>query len=173
MKPTIYSAQATQINRGEKVQFTGRLSLWPILFLPLTPAVLVVAAIIYQRLEIPGVTQVIFWVAGGWSLCVVAQALWLLATFAATVSNRRLYARTGLLVIKESAINLSKVSEVTVQQSLLGRLLGYGNLIVQAGGSSECVLPRIAGPSHFRRELFAAIHINDERREGLTGMINF
>lgn len=54
------------------------------------------------------------------------------------VSNRRVLIKTGLISRKTSEVILAKVESVGVAESALGRMLGYGDVIVRdTGGTTE------------------------------------
>lgn len=50
------------------------------------------------------------------------------------VTNKRIIAKHGLLFRKTVELNLSKVESINVDQSILGRIFGYGTLIVTGTG---------------------------------------
>jgi uncharacterized membrane protein YdbT with pleckstrin-like domain len=68
------------------------------------------------------------------------------------ITNKRVIIKTGLISRKTIEMNLQKIESVNVDQSILGRLLGYGNLhIVGTGGSRE-TFRRIKKPITFRKK---------------------
>ena len=68
------------------------------------------------------------------------------------ITNRRIIAKFGLIQRHTIELKLSKVESIRVAQSILGRLLNYGNLeIVGTGGTREPI-PRISNPLMFRRK---------------------
>ena len=55
-----------------------------------------------------------------------------------TITNKRVIIKTGLISIKTVEINLQRIESVNVDQSILGRLLGFGDIdIVGTGGTRE------------------------------------
>ncbi|MBV8192430.1 MAG: PH domain-containing protein [Alphaproteobacteria bacterium] len=90
-------------------------------------------------------------------LAVIAFArasLWKWATELA-VTNRRVIYKRGLLSRDTVEMNMGKVETVEVQQSLLGRLLGYGTLQVKGTGQSIEQLRTIARPLALRNAILA------------------
>ena len=82
----------------------------------------------------------------GWPLAVsfLSVATWFLFAFVRrfnsefAVTNRRVVIHVGVVAAESFDIFLARVSGVEVQQSSLGRLLGYGSLqLVGTGGSVE------------------------------------
>jgi len=55
-----------------------------------------------------------------------------------TITNKRVIIKTGLIAIKTVEMNLQRIESVNVDQSVLGRILGFGDIyIVGTGGSKE------------------------------------
>jgi uncharacterized membrane protein YdbT with pleckstrin-like domain len=60
------------------------------------------------------------------------------------VTDKRLYARTGIIDIKDQVCDLSNVSDVTVDPSVLGRIFDYANVRIQTkAGDDDFVLKEI------------------------------
>jgi uncharacterized membrane protein YdbT with pleckstrin-like domain len=72
----------------------------------------------------------------------------------AVIEGDRLRYETGLLGKSTRNIQLSKVQDVRVDQSLGQRLLGVGNLSVEtAGETSRLTIPNIDGPQRVADQL--------------------
>ena len=69
------------------------------------------------------------------------------------VTNRRVIVKTGLISRRTIEILLNKVESIEVSESTLGRLLGYGAIIVVGTGGSTEPFRRIAHPLTFRSRL--------------------
>lgn len=70
------------------------------------------------------------------------------------VTNKRLYARTGIVDIKDQACDLSNVSDVTVDPNVLGRLFDYADVRIQTyAGESDFELRGIAHAYDMRRAI--------------------
>ena len=68
------------------------------------------------------------------------------------ITNKRVIIKTGLISRRTIELNLSKIESVNVDQSILGRILGYGSLqIVGTGGTKE-IFPNIQRPLTFRKK---------------------
>jgi uncharacterized membrane protein YdbT with pleckstrin-like domain len=68
------------------------------------------------------------------------------------ITNKRVIIKTGLISRKTIEMNLQKIESVNVDQSILGRLLGYGDLhIVGTGGTRE-TFRKIKKPITFRKK---------------------
>jgi uncharacterized membrane protein YdbT with pleckstrin-like domain len=68
------------------------------------------------------------------------------------ITNRRVIMKTGLISRKTLEMNLSKIESVNVDQSILGRMLGYGSIkIIGTGGTTE-EFRNIREPLTFRKK---------------------
>ncbi len=72
------------------------------------------------------------------------------------VTDHRVIYKTGLLSRHTLEMNRSKVESVDVNQTILGRILGYGTIIVRGTGGSLEPMRRIADPLNFRSHITAA-----------------
>jgi uncharacterized membrane protein YdbT with pleckstrin-like domain len=66
------------------------------------------------------------------------------------ITDRRLIAKTGIISRKSVELLLSKVESIQVDQSVLGRMLGYGTITVVGTGGGRTPFRRIADPMTFR-----------------------
>lgn len=66
------------------------------------------------------------------------------------VTNRRIISKAGLLQRRTIEMHLDKVESVDVRQSVLGRLLDYGTVIVRGTGSGIEPLADVAAPLKLR-----------------------
>ena len=74
------------------------------------------------------------------------------------VTTKRVISKRGLISRKTVELNLAKVEAIGVNQSILGRILGYGTVtVVGTGGTKEPFL-YIASPLEFRRVVQAQSH---------------
>ena len=97
-----------------------------------------------------------------WYLGVAVSALgvlgWLvrwveLRTSEFAVTSTRLIFKIGLVARHTTELLLPKVESISVTQSLLGRLLGYGDLTVTGTGGAREVYTRVHDPVTFRNEV--------------------
>jgi uncharacterized membrane protein YdbT with pleckstrin-like domain len=72
------------------------------------------------------------------------------------VTDHRVIYKTGLLSRHTLEMNRSKVESVDVNQTILGRIFGYGTIIVRGTGGSLEPMRRIADPLTFRSHITAA-----------------
>jgi uncharacterized membrane protein YdbT with pleckstrin-like domain len=72
------------------------------------------------------------------------------------VTNKRLIVKVGVLRRRIVELQLSKVEAIAVDQSLLGRMFGYGDIVVTGTGGTREPFRAISGPLKFRRAVQAA-----------------
>jgi uncharacterized membrane protein YdbT with pleckstrin-like domain len=77
------------------------------------------------------------------------------ATTELAVTDRRVIYKTGILQRHSMEMNVSKVETVGVNQSILGRILGYGTVIVRGTGGSFEPVAFIGDPLTFRSHITA------------------
>jgi uncharacterized membrane protein YdbT with pleckstrin-like domain len=71
------------------------------------------------------------------------------------VTDRRVIFKTGLISRHTLEMNRSKVESVDVDQPLLGRVFGYGTVILRGTGSTFEPIYHIADPLTFRSHITA------------------
>ena len=72
-----------------------------------------------------------------------AWKLWQWRADRIVVTDRRIFEVSGVLTRKVASMPLAKMTDITYQRSLLGRIFGYGELIVETAGQDQS-LHRIA-----------------------------
>lgn len=68
------------------------------------------------------------------------------------ITNKRIIIKIGLISRRTLEMNLGKVESVNVDQSILGRILGYGTIIVIGTGGTKELFSDISAPLEFRRQ---------------------
>ncbi len=77
------------------------------------------------------------------------------ATTELAVTDRRVIFKTGVFRRHTMEMNRSKVETVGVNQSILGRILSYGTVVVRGTGGSFEPIPYIGDPLTFRSHITA------------------
>ncbi len=72
------------------------------------------------------------------------------------ITSKRIILKEGLISRSTVEINLGKVESVRVDQSLMGRLLGFGTLVISGTGMAAAPIQGIADPLAFRKQFMAA-----------------
>ena len=142
---------------GESIVHTTRMH--PIVFLP---AIWWIAAALV--LLVAGLTQSGDLRTIGEALAVLCIVLSAAAAIPAAirrvstelaVTDRRVIYKSGIIARHTLEMNRSKVESVDVDQSLLGRLLGFGTIIVRGTGGSLEPIRMISDPLTFRSHITA------------------
>ena len=104
------------------------------------------------------------------SLGVVALALlWLIVVWIRwqsttyTLTDQRIKIETGVFGRQEKVIPIDRVQDCTTRMSVLGRMLGYGRVEIDAAGAQGAeVLNHLPNPGTFRDQVF----MQSEKRRG-------
>ena len=67
------------------------------------------------------------------------------------VTNKRVMFKVGALSNRSVELLLNKVEAIAVEQSVWGRLLGYGDIVVTGSGGTHETFSNIQAPVAFRR----------------------
>ena len=120
---------------GEKVLHSGRVSWWSVWHILLGGLLL-----------LPIVVGLVFLV---WA--------WIRVTSTElAITNKRVIAKFGFISRNTMEIAVQKVESIQVQQSLMGRMLNFGTLIISGTGTSHAPIPSISDPLAFRRAFLEA-----------------
>ncbi len=69
------------------------------------------------------------------------------------VTSRRVLIKTGLVNRKTLELLLSRIESIGVNESPLGRMLGYGTVVLRGTGGTPEQFDRIANPLEFRKQV--------------------
>ena len=69
------------------------------------------------------------------------------------LTNTRYIQKIGWIARNTEEIGISKIEEVDLQQSVLGRILGYGSISISGTGSGHILLEDIDAPLLFQKNL--------------------
>jgi Bacterial PH domain len=97
----------------------------------------------------------IIWILWG---ILFLRALWAVATWAVdyfVVTSQRMILTSGLLSRKVAMMPLNKVTDMSFQRSFGGRLLGYGEFIIESAGQDQALrnIPFIPYPEQLYLEV--------------------
>lgn len=70
-----------------------------------------------------------------------------------TVTNKRVFVKVGLAARRTIELLLSRVESIGVEESIMGRMLGYGTVIVHGTGGTPEVFNMVAHPLEFRTQV--------------------
>ena len=74
------------------------------------------------------------------------------------VTNRRVIYKKGLVRRQTNEMNMDKVESVKIDQSILGRMLDYGDVTILGTGEGFETLRTIASPIELRNSITGATH---------------
>jgi uncharacterized membrane protein YdbT with pleckstrin-like domain len=136
---------------GEQVLYSTNAH-W-IFYFPAIAAWVVVAVLLIVSFMVPPIALVglasaavvavpaLFWTVKGWFHRMTTET---------DVTNHRVVHKTGFIKRKTFEIALDKIESVDVEQSILGRILNYGDVRINGVGEGTQNIPTIASPLAFR-----------------------
>ena len=98
--------------------------------------------------------EVGWWSAGVGAVCgalILFNHLIILMTTEIVVTTFRFVYKTGLISRNTQEVSLGKIEEITLRQSIWGRLLDYGHLVLRGTGVGVIELPALDNPIQLRR----------------------
>ncbi len=72
------------------------------------------------------------------------------------ITTRRVIAKFGFISRTTVELNINKVESIQVEQTVMGRMLNYGTLVIAGGGNPQAPIPGISDPIAFRRAFIEA-----------------
>ena len=78
------------------------------------------------------------------------------------VTNKRIVIKTGILNRRTLELLLSKVESIGVEEGLLGRMLGYGSVVVRGTGGTPEPFHDVTNPLEFRRQVQQQIELREK-----------
>lgn len=82
-----------------------------------------------------------------------AQMMVVQASTEIAVTTSRLIYKRGLVARYVGEMSIDRIEGVNVLQTVMGRLFGYGRLMIRGMGVGEVILPPIADPILFRKAI--------------------
>jgi len=120
---------------GERILHQGRVSWWSVWHLIVFGVLLLVVGV---------------------GLVLLAWAWIRVKSTELAITNKRVIAKFGFVSRNTVEIAIPKVESIQVQQSMMGRMLDYGTLVISGTGTSHAPIPSIADPLAFRRAFLEA-----------------
>jgi uncharacterized membrane protein YdbT with pleckstrin-like domain len=97
--------------------------------------------------------------------------LWLIVVWirwqatAYTLTDQRIKIESGVFSRSSKIIPIDRIQDCTTKQTLIGRILGYGRVEVDAAGPQGAeILDHLPGPGRFRDQVFMQ---SEQRRTGV------
>jgi uncharacterized membrane protein YdbT with pleckstrin-like domain len=145
-------------------------AVWPGFVLAVAVAAVIVAWVMLPpgrggQIEL-GIVAVVALVVG------IRRGLWPLLVWRCThyvITDERLLLLDGVLSRDRRDLPLARVNDHAMRQSIMGRLLGYGNLVVDSIGDQEAFLEAVPHVQYVQTMLYALIEnapeLEDEEEE--------
>jgi uncharacterized membrane protein YdbT with pleckstrin-like domain len=73
------------------------------------------------------------------------------------ITNKRVIVKTGLANRRTIELLLSRIESVVIEEPAMGRILGYGTVIIRGTGGTPEVFEKIAHPLEFRERVQSQI----------------
>lgn len=149
---------------GEQVQYETKLH-WIVMlghvFIAVILEALAIILVIAARSNWQGAgnappPNVMYW---GALICFVAGAIVFIAGLVRrgatemAVTNKRVIVKTGLANRRTLELLLPRIESVVVEEPAMGRVLGYGTVILRGTGGTPEVFAQIAHPLQFREQV--------------------
>lgn len=147
---------------GEAVQYQTRLH-WIVMLGHLLVALLLDAAAVallffYSRVrnnpDAHG--EILLWVAiGAFIISAIVFAIGAIRRNATemALTNKRVIVKTGLATRRTLELVLGRIESIVVEEPTMGRMLGYGTVIIRGTGGTPEVFEKIAHPLEFREQV--------------------
>ncbi|MEM8786476.1 MAG: PH domain-containing protein [Pseudomonadota bacterium] len=115
--------------------------------------------------------SVVWLVLFGWIIIGIVMAIYRTVdeiTTELVITNRRFVYKRGFIIRHTNEFALDRIESVVLRQGFLGRMLGFGDLVIRGSGIGEIELPTIGRPLEFRRSLINATRDAGAMTEAFT-----
>lgn len=102
------------------------------------------------------------------AVVIVVVAFWKRSATEMAVTNKRVMVKVGLLSRRSTQIMLSKIESVQVDQSVVGRMLSFGTIVIRGVGGTPEPFVKIAHPLEFWNKVQEQI---DKLQESRTAIL--
>ena len=133
---------------GERVVYRTRLH-WLVFAMPILFTIVVLLPATWFLYN--GSGQAFAWVPLVIALLVLLPAFIKRQSSDFAVTNKRVMMKSGVMTTRSVELLLNKIEAIAVDQSLAGRMFGYGNIVVTGSGGTREAFSHIQSPLEFRR----------------------
>jgi uncharacterized membrane protein YdbT with pleckstrin-like domain len=147
------------LGKDETINYSANVSLWRYWFSLLIGGVFAIGALLGLASSLSsknGGGMVGSKFEAGILLIGLAVIAWPLIARKSTelvITSKRLVAKFGVASTQSIEIRFDRIETVRVKQSLMGRILNYGDIVVTGTGSTFDPIPNISKPMKFRAAL--------------------
>jgi len=143
---------------GEKLLYSSNLH-WVVYWKAILAWIVACTLLVLSRSTLTE-NLILFYLTGA-AVAALAALYWSLVawfrrwTTETDVTNLRVVHKEGFITRKTFEIGIDKVASVSVNQSIMGRLLDYGDVVIENMGDDEQKIETIAKPLAFRSNITA------------------
>ncbi|WP_425408683.1 PH domain-containing protein [Hyphococcus sp.] len=138
-----------------RANFNWTYSFFPVFWFSLGAASLALIFFVQYAAGVPfEELKVGWWSAGVATACgaiILLNHMIILITTEIVVTTYRFVYKKGLISRDTQEVSLNKIEEITLHQSIWGRFLGYGKLILRGTGVGVITLPDLDNPITLRK----------------------
>jgi len=145
---------------GEKVLYSTNAH-WIFYFPAIVAWIVALALLIVSVTVAAGIPSLVLACWAGAAVVAIAALYWTIRgwfqrlTTETDVTDRRVVHKTGFIKRRTFEIALDKIESVDVDQTILGRILNYGDVTIMGVGEGRQRIPTIASPLAFRSSITA------------------
>jgi uncharacterized membrane protein YdbT with pleckstrin-like domain len=133
---------------GERVVYRTRLH-WLVLLMPVLFVAVVLLPLTWYLAD--GSYRAFAWIPLVLALLVLLPAIVKRQSSDFAVTNKRVMMKAGVFTTHSVELLLNKIEAISVNQTFVGRLFGYGDIVVTGSGGTREAFAHIQGPLQFRR----------------------
>ncbi|MEO6929045.1 MAG: PH domain-containing protein [Casimicrobiaceae bacterium] len=150
---------------GEEVVYRTRLH-WLLFMAPVLVTVFVLLPAAWLLSQ--GSWSSFAWVPLALGACILLAAFIKRQSSDFAVTNKRVMMKVGVFSTRSIELLLNKIEAITVNQNFMGRIFGYGDIVVTGSGGTREAFSHIEGPLEFRR----AVQSVTDRQSMATGSVD-
>jgi len=138
-----------------RANFNWTYSFFPVFWFSLGAAAVAMFFFIQYAAEVPFEELKVGWwsaiVAGTAGSIILGNHIIVLVTTEIVVTTYRFVFKTGLVARNTQEVSLNKIEEITLHQTVWGRILSYGKLVLRGTGVGVITLPDLDDPIRLRK----------------------
>ena len=110
-------------------------------------------AALMEKFESFGMGQLMMPATVGFAIIgmlIIAHAVARFYTTEIAITNKHLITKPGIIARNGTQLIIAKCESCNLRQSVLGRILNYGSIVVSGAGDTNAVIPGISNPLKFQ-----------------------